>query len=92
MLLQTPFIVQGPTNFLTRLHKMGFKTFNNWWSEAYQFDTPDYQVEVIKELVKDISKMTSADLSTMYKEMQPVLEHNKQRLWELSEDDFAKQR
>ena len=92
MLLQTPFIVQGPQKFLHRLHNMGFKTFDSWWDEGYQLDTPDYQLEVIKEVILDISTKSITDLSTMYKEMQPVLEHNKQRLLELTKDDFAKQR
>jgi|TARA_R110000824_G_C15135758_1_gene669483 hypothetical protein len=92
ILLETPFIVQGPQWYLRRLHDMGFQTFDRWWDEGYSEDPADYQLEVIKDVVKDISARSVEDLSTMYKEMQSVLKHNKQCLLELTKDDFAKQR
>jgi hypothetical protein len=30
-----PFLINGPVNFLANLRKLGFKTFDNIWSEAY---------------------------------------------------------
>ena len=90
--LETPFIVQGPQWYLRRLQDMGFQTFDRWWDEGYSEDPADYQLEVIKDVVKDISARSVEDLSTMYKEMQSVLKHNKQCLLELTKDDFAKQR
>jgi hypothetical protein len=86
--LKTPFIVQGPIRFLHNLRRLGFKTFDSWWNEGYSNDSNEWQVKLIKELIDMLGSKSISELKTMYTEMEPVLEHNCQRLMELTKQDF----
>ena len=88
MALKTPFIVQGPVNFLHNLQRLGFKTFDYWWDEGYSEDPNEWQVKLIKELIDMLATKTKQELKKMYDEMMPVLEHNRQRLMTLTKQDF----
>jgi hypothetical protein len=35
MVAKVPFMIVGSQHSLTQLHKFGFKTFDQWWSEDY---------------------------------------------------------
>ena len=86
--LQTPFIVQGPKDFLRNLKALGFKTFDRWWSEEYSEDPPNVQVQHIQEIIKQLSNKPLYELAVMYEEMKPILEHNRRRLATLGRLDF----
>jgi len=88
IMLKTPFIVHGPQNYLANLKRLGFKTFDQWWSEGYESDTPDYQPVEILKIINDLSKKSTVELSQMYQEMQPVLDHNLATLQSLKPEDF----
>ena len=90
IMLLTPFIVQGPQWFLHRLHDLGFKTFDRWWDEGYAEDSADHQPLEIIKIIDNIKTKSISELNTMYEEMKPILQHNRQRFLELSEQDFAK--
>jgi hypothetical protein len=92
IVLRTPFIVQGPKDFLANLKIMGFKTFDRWWNEGYSEDPADYQPLEIIKLIKYIGSKTSEQLQTMYQEMHDVLEHNYQTFMNLTEEDFLRVR
>ena len=83
ILLQTPFIVQGPCGFLTHLHNLGFKTFSNWWNEGYNQNHGAWSVNELLNLVDELSKLTQPQIYEMYKSMQDVLSHNRARFFEL---------
>jgi len=88
IMLETPFIVQGPQWYLHRLRDLGFQTFGQWWSEVYSEDSADYQpIEIIK-ILDFLANKDILELNSMYKEMKPVLEHNKKRFMELTNKDF----
>ena len=73
---KTPFIVQGSQNFIYNLKKLGFQTFDQWWSEGYSEDPADHQPWEILSIIENLSKLTITELSEMYNEMKPVLDHN----------------
>lgn len=85
ILLKTPFIVQGPRHFLKRLKDLGFKTFDHWWDEGYDYDPSDWSVFEIIKLLDHISKWPLETMLEMYKSMDEVLEHNRQIFFELLE-------
>jgi len=88
IILKTPFIVHGPQNYLANLKRLGFQTFDRWWSEGYEQDTPDYQPVEILNIIDDLSKKSTTELAQIYQEMQPVLDHNLATLQSLTPEDF----
>jgi hypothetical protein len=88
IMLKTPFIVQGPQGYLDNLKRLGFQTFDRWWSEGYAEDPPEHQPNEIIGLFKMLGNQPVAKLQKMYEEMQPVLEHNLSTLQTLTDKDF----
>ena len=88
MLMRTPFIVQGPQFLLSNLKRLGFKTFSNWWDEGYSEDCDETQVRGIYQVIDTIAKLPIHTLKEMYLDMQPVLDHNYNRMKELCDADF----
>jgi len=72
----TPFIVFGPKNYLQNLKKIGFRTFNKFWSERYDKHTGVSRIIEINKLVDSIATMSMDAIKQMYTEMQPILAHN----------------
>ena len=87
---KTPFIIYGPVGFLRNLRKLGFKTFDNWWSEEYDDYGHEARIEKIIELSDTIAKYSSDELYDMYKDMSEVLEHNFRIFNKISENDFQR--
>lgn len=88
ILMKTPFIVQGPQNFIKRLRALGFKTFSTWWDEGYSEDPADCQPGAITEIMKQLSQYSIKDLAAMNKDMQPTLEHNYNLMMSLTNRDL----
>ena len=91
---RTPFITLGPRNFLSNLHKLGFKTFSPWWDESYDqdadLDNGRVAINSIYNTLQRLSAMTVPELEGMYIDMADTLEHNYQHFMQLKETDFAK--
>lgn len=83
ILLKTPFIVQGPKNYLKNLRDMGFRTFSDWWSEGYDEDDPGTSWIEITKLVDELSKKSQQELHLMLDQMKDVLDHNRERFFEI---------
>jgi hypothetical protein len=90
--LRTPFIIQGPQNYLANLKLLGFKTFDRWWDEGYSEDPADHQPLEIIKVVEFLNNKSLDEIFSMYQEMQDVLEHNYQTLQLLTVEDFLKVR
>jgi hypothetical protein len=90
MLLKTPFIVQGPVNFLKNLKKIGFKTFSNYWDESYDEDAGILAITTIKQNIDRLSLLSSDDIASLYLDMQNILDHNCQLAMSLSNKDLDK--
>lgn len=73
---QHPFILHGATNSLALLQDMGFKTFNNWWDESYDYLSEDFRLEAIFYLILEISNWSLEKINSVYKELIPILEYN----------------
>jgi hypothetical protein len=82
MQLKKPMIVMGTRNFLYYLRQMGFRTFHNFWDEDYDgFDGKDRYNKILK-VIDSISAKSADELDQMYKDMQPILEHNYNLLYQ----------
>jgi hypothetical protein len=62
---------------LSKLRKLGFKTFNKWWDESYdEIENGWERFDAVLQLVKELSEKTNEELLEMYVEMKDVLQHN----------------
>lgn len=90
----TPFMTVGPRDHLANLKRLGFKTFDQWWDESYDedadLDNGRWSIITIQNNCNKLSRMTQQQLKSMYEEMLPTLEHNRQRFLNLSSQDFNK--
>ena len=76
MLLKKPFIIYASKNYLDYLHQIGFKTFNNFWNEAYDgFEKKD-RFDQLLLLIDALAIKSPAELVAMYNAMTDVLDHN----------------
>lgn len=73
-----PFVIIGASGLLKRLHKLGFKTFGDFWDESYD-DIEDYneRLEKIKEIIKWVASKNLDELKDIYNQMIRIFEHNK---------------
>ena len=82
---RTPFIVQGPVNYIDNLHRIGFKTFNQWFDESHSQDDYSYQPVEICATLDKIAGYSVIELEEMYIDMQDTLEHNYQVMMSMTE-------
>jgi len=77
-----PFVIIGVCGLLKRLHKLGFKTFGDFWDEDYD-NIEDYneRFEKIKEIINSIASKNVDELKDIYNQMIPIFEHNKNVLF-----------
>lgn len=76
MLLKKPFIAFASRDYLAYLRQMGFQTFHGFWDEDYDgFETKDRLLRMY-QVIADIANRPVSELVDMYKQMQPILDHN----------------
>jgi len=79
-----PFFINGNPGILKHLHSIGFKTFDKWWDESYDLELNfKKRTEMSLKEIKSICSKTPTEMIEMIKEMQPILEYNKNLLREL---------
>ena len=72
-----PFVMVGPYQTMTLLKELGFKTFDQWWSEDY--DNVKDNLSRLKEIIKVVDYIQSksiTELRDIHEEMKPTLLHN----------------
>ena len=79
-----PFILVSSPTSIEFLHKLGFKTFNDFWDESYDQET-DHEKRFIKvlDLIKELDNKSLSELQYMYRSMTEILEHNFDNLYKL---------
>lgn len=77
IVLKQPFVLLGCANNLAYLKEYGFKTFDRWWDESYDdCQDPMQRIEMVAKIVEDICTKSNAELESMLKEMEEILEFN----------------
>jgi len=76
IIARTPFIAYAGKDFLKNLKKLGFKTFDRWWSEEYDDHEGVQRIQYMLKEIKKISRYHVDRLKEIQQEMMPVLEHN----------------
>jgi len=81
---RTPFIIQGPKDYIKNLHRLGFKTFNNWFDESHSVDEYSWQPTGICATLDTLAMYSVSELEGIYIDMNDTLEHNYQILMTLT--------
>lgn len=77
-----PFILVGAPGNLEYLKRYGFQTFDQWWDESYdQEPDPERRLAMVVEQVERLCQLSPSELDTMYQEMLPVLQHNRDHFY-----------
>jgi hypothetical protein len=78
MWYRKPFILMAPPGTLKYLHEHGYKTFSDFWDESYD-DCTDHEKRLYKifDIIKYIESKTITELKDIYKDMRPILDHNR---------------
>tara|TARA_R100001509_G_scaffold152670_2_gene113100 strand:- start:251 stop:598 length:348 start_codon:yes stop_codon:yes gene_type:complete len=72
-----PIIQFAPHKTLEVMKQYGFKTFDKWWDESYDNEKDDWKrLQMIMDLVLEISEYDKKDLLHMYEDMKETLQHN----------------
>lgn len=76
MLLKKPFVTFASRDHMAYLRQMGFQTFHGFWDEDYDgFEGRDRLIRLY-QVIGDVANRPMNELVDMYKEMQPILDHN----------------
>jgi hypothetical protein len=80
-----PFIYVGMYGMLDKLKSYGFKTFGDFWDESYD-NIIDWneRYKMIESIVLQLSNYSIEKCNEIYKEMIPILKHNRNRYLELN--------
>lgn len=73
-----PFLVLGQSGTLKTLRNLGFQTFSDFIDESY--DEVSNPVKRFQKVCQEILKLASLsydEIESLYKQMYPILEHNK---------------
>lgn len=73
-----PFILVSSIGSLAELKKLGYRTFNKWWSEEYDNESNiNIRINmIVKELIK-LSNLSTIDLINMRNDMIEVVDFNR---------------
>lgn len=83
MFYKKPFILVAPPHTLHWVKTNGFKTFGDFWDESYDtMEDHEQRLFAIFELLDDLNSKPIEYLRDLYEKMQPILEHNRKRLFE----------
>jgi hypothetical protein len=77
-LTKTPFLAFAPKNYLANLRRLGFETFDLFWSEHYDNYENVNRIKMIQGLIKQIHGMNLKELGQIYQSsaMQKILDNN----------------
>jgi len=88
MLAQRVFVMFAPAFFLRHLKFLGFRTFNGIIDESYDEEFID--VKRFQMAFREMLSLPQRDPVEIYKQAQDILEHNRQRMFELQNETKGK--
>lgn len=78
------FLMFSNSGFLANLQKLGFETFGSVIDESYDSNTLDFErFGLVKQQMTELAKQ---DYRKVMNKLQPILEHNRNRLFELQKE------
>jgi hypothetical protein len=80
ILCKKPFIAMAPAFYLRYLKQMGFKTFDEVWSEDYDDLELKNRYFAILKIIDKLGNLSTEQLLELNNKLQPIVEHNYQLL------------
>lgn len=72
-----PFIISANAGFYKELHKLGFKTFSDWWDENFDDDVDFLTAnDRLLNTVNEINSWSRKKCLRIFEDMKPTLLHN----------------
>jgi len=71
-----PFLVWGDKYTMAKLQELGYHTFSNWWSEAWDSKDMRHRLNDMCDVVENLTKLSDKEMLSMYIDMRDVLKHN----------------
>ena len=82
-----PFVLVAQPGTLELLKSLGFKTFDKWWDESYDNEKDhNKRLELVYNTCREILSKDKETLSAMLDDMQDILEHNYNNLFNLTDN------
>jgi len=80
-----PFVLFAPPRTLEFMHRLGFKTFGEFWDESYDQET-NHEQRMLKifKVIDHIDNLSHNDVKYTLEKMQPILQHNAEVLGKLA--------
>ena len=73
---KTPFLIMSSPDYIKNLHKLGFRSFSQFWDESYDYQQGVQRLESIQNIIDDLAKLDKSQLHDLYERMLPTLQHN----------------
>ena len=72
-----PFIIVGNPGMLKELHKLGFKSFSNWWDESYDDEINlEKRIKKISKVLVKLSQVSILELKDIRRDLKDTVEFN----------------
>lgn len=76
-LAKRPMVLAAPPYSLECLHKLGFKSFSDWWDESYdKEENHTKRLKMIFDIIDYVNSLPYEKLHSLLKEMHDIFEHN----------------
>ena len=88
IVMQQPFILVSCQGSLEYIRSYGFKTFNDFWDESYDFADDESRIGKIGKLLRDINNLSPAEINQLQKHLTATVEHNFQWFYSREFEDL----
>jgi len=85
LMTQRPMLIYGPKNFLSRLQKMGFRTWGELWDESYDLLSGPARWQAIKHTIQYIIDLDQDAFNQLVKQAHSIAVYNRRVLSDVIE-------
>ena len=77
ILHKRPFVILGAPGSVDQIKRLGFQTFDNFWSEKYDLiQDPNDRIRAVVKIIKEINSLSSDQLKDLMYNVKDVVEFN----------------
>jgi hypothetical protein len=88
MIAKRPFIIMANRDYIHNLHKLGFRSFWQFWSEDYDGHNNQTRIHMIQDIINEIASWSIETCQQKLLDMQDILDHNYDTFINLDKNKF----